>query len=123
MSDFKTEGQSEWDQRQSFMMRLHNHIVSCSEANQYRDYNQWLRSIISLKIDLSAHISEDDMIKIDNKITKCQTLINSRLGEYDKIKLLSEIQQLLHKVMRSKSFDVPIKESSPGSIILNDRSY
>lgn len=123
MSDFKVEGQSEWDQRQAFMMRLNNHIINCSESLQFRDFEQWLKSLISLKIDLSAHISKEDKLIINNKINTANIIIKSRLREFDKIKILSDIQELLHQVMRSKSFDVPIKESSPGSIIVNDRSY
>jgi len=123
MSEFKVEGQSEWDQRQAFMMRLHNNIISCSDSLSYKDYNQWLKSLISLKIDLSAHMTKEDKDFIDKKISNANSIINSNLRDFDKIKLLTSIQEDLHKVMRNKSFDVPIKSSSPGSIITNDRSF
>jgi hypothetical protein len=123
VSDFKVEGQSEWDQRQAFMQRLHNNIVLCSEALQYKDFNQWLRSLISLKIDLSAHIEKESKEVIDKKINNAFSIIKSNVDEYSKIKLLTNIQELLHKVMRDRKFDVPINDKSPGSIIVNDRSY
>jgi len=123
MSDFKVEGQSEWDQRQAFMQRLHNNIVMCSEALQYRDFSQWLRSLMSLKIDLSAHIEPTSKEAIDKKISTAFSIIKSNIDEHSKIRLLTDIQELLHKVMRDRKFDVPINDKSPGSIIVNDRSY
>jgi len=123
MAEFHAEGQSEWDQRQAFMQRLHNSIVICSESLNIKDFNGWIRALISLKHDLSAFISNDDMALIDRDISNAFSLIRANMGEMDKIRILGKIQQKLHKVMRTRKFDVPIKETSPGSIIKNDRSY
>jgi len=123
MADFTFEGQSEWDQRQAFMQRLHTRVMMCAECLDFKDFNGWLRNIISLKIDLSAHINKEDKAIIDSDIDKAFSLLKTNMAEYDKIKILTSIQEKLHAVMRSRKFDVPIRETSPGSIIKNDRSY
>lgn len=121
---FGLEGQSEWDQRQAFMQRLNNRVIMCGEYLEERDFKAWLRTLISLKMDLSAHFkNKEDKLSIDKKIDTAYSIIRSGIDEYSKIRLLSSIQETLHGVMRHRKFDVPIRESSPGSIIKNDRSY
>ena len=118
--DFKHEGMAEWDQRQAFHERLHEAILFCHRSMFKNDYEGWFKGLTVLELELSAHLrtsEEQELIK--GNMQKVRTTLNNNYT--NKFFIFLEAQKSMHKIMRLRSFDVPINDHSPGSALRFDR--
>lgn len=115
--DFKHEGQAEWDGRQFFMTRLHEAILHAHNCNFSNDYLGWFKALSVLRIELSSHLRKAEEKAL---IESSKKSLNSLLFSNDSLAKLQgfiQAQEDLHSIIRSRGFDVPVNERSPGSSI------
>ena len=119
----KPEGTAEWDQRQQFHTRIHESILLCSSGLFERDYRLWLNGLTMMEIALKPFMTKEQEESIKKKMKLINNLLRSNIQRLDITPFFQSAQEDLHKVMRSRGFDVPINEFRPGSIIQRERSF
>lgn len=110
----QTEGQATWDQRIAFHQRLHQAILTAYRDMYNEDYKGWYKSLLSLKMSLYPHMEEDDKEEFKKLVFKCR--LQAKRKSPDATHFVT-LQEKLHDVMRSRSFDLPIVNRTEESIL------
>lgn len=115
MAEYKHEGQAEWDGRQAYMQRLHNVIMQCHISNFNNSYLEWYKSLMVLKIELSAHFrTAEEKENVKKAMSRLKSCLYDQQGSLAKFEGFIAAQETLHSIMRARGFDVPINDQSPG---------
>jgi hypothetical protein len=126
MDRFVADGTAEWDQRQAFHKRLNDSIIMCHNSFLQDNYKNWYKGLSVLYRELRTHAKDDLRVYLDNRFKVLMNAFSSDLVGFKRVELLKiliETQDHLHAIMRSKSFDVPIKEARKGSVLASEGSY